>query len=56
MSTDTDRVVVYLELVAAKAKQLAQDVKNGRLYRGDLSHGIGECHENLRRASAESRD
>lgn len=46
---------VYLELAAAKAKQLAEDFKRGRLWPGDLEHGIGEVQEALRKASSEAR-
>jgi hypothetical protein len=42
-----EMAAVRLELVAAKAKQLAEDLKNGRLWEGDLSRGIREIHEQL---------
>jgi len=46
MSThETD--VLYLELVAAKAKQLATDLKSGRLWPGDLNRGLSEIFETL---------
>jgi hypothetical protein len=41
--------VVYLELAAAKCKQLAEDAKRNRLYPDDLSHGIAEVMEALRK-------
>lgn len=37
----------YLELLAAKAKQLAEDYKRGRLWEGDLSRGLRELQETL---------
>lgn len=37
-----DIVVTRLELVAAKAKQLAEDAKIGSLWDGDLQRGVGE--------------
>ena len=36
-----------VELIAAKAKQLAHDVKNGRLWEGELSSGLGEISQQL---------
>lgn len=49
-------VVVYLELAAAKAKQLAEDAKRGRHWPGDLQRGIGEISEALQKAASEARD
>jgi hypothetical protein len=51
MSTETN--VLYLELVAAKAKQLAHDVKNGKLWPGDLSNGLSEIFETLRKVETD---
>ncbi len=42
-----DTAVYRLELIAAKAKQLAEDMKHGRLWPGDLSKGISELLEQL---------
>ncbi len=47
MSSETN--ALYLELVAAKAKQLAHDVKNGKLWPGDLNKGLSEIWENLQK-------
>lgn len=49
-----DMAVMRLELAAAKAKQLAEDLKHGRLWEGDLSRGIGEINEQLKFALADS--
>lgn len=43
---------IRLELVAAKAKQLAEDLKRGRLWEGDLSRGISEIMGQLNQAAA----
>lgn len=40
---------VYMRLAAAKAAQLALDLENGRLWPGDLSSGIGEIQDALRK-------
>lgn len=45
----SDQAVIYMYLVAAKAAQLAQDMKTGKLWPGDLSSGIGEIQEALRK-------
>lgn len=37
----------YLELVAAKAKQLAEDYKQGRLWEGELSSGLNEIIQTI---------
>lgn len=50
MSTETN--VLYLELVAAKAKQLAHDLKNGKLWDGDLGRGVDELFETLHNVDA----
>ncbi len=36
-----------LELIAAKARQLADDYKAGSLWPGDLARGLGEIGEQL---------
>lgn len=46
-----DEVVIRLELIATKAKQLADDVKNNRLWEGELSKGLSEIGEQLQMAS-----
>lgn len=45
-------IAVWLDLAAAKARQLAQDYRAGRLWEGDLSHGIGEITQQLQKASS----
>ena len=47
--------VAYLELIAAKARQLAEDYKNARLWEGELGHGLGEIIETVRKIDT-SRD
>lgn len=51
----SDMVAVRLELIAAKAKQLAQDVKDARLWCGELSKGLAEIRQQLNLAEDESR-
>lgn len=48
-------VALRLELIAAKAKQLAEDVKAGKLWPGQLTAGLREVREQLDRATDESR-
>lgn len=50
-----DMAVTRLELAAAKAKQLAEDLKHGRLWEGDLSRGINEVIEQLQQASRDAK-
>jgi hypothetical protein len=45
-----DAIAVYLDLAAAKAKQLAMDYRSGRLWEGDIQAGIGEITQNLQKA------
>lgn len=45
MSSET--AAMRLDLIAAKAKQLADDTRNGRLWGGELSEGIGEIAKQL---------
>lgn len=40
---------VYMRLAAAKAAQLAMDLEKGRLWPGDLSFGIGQIQDALRK-------
>jgi hypothetical protein len=55
MNVDTEIVSMRLELIAAKAKQLASDVKNHKLWEGDLQKGICELQEQLTQVSNEAR-
>jgi hypothetical protein len=50
-----ERVALYLELIAAKAKQLAEDYKRARLWDGDLQRGLGEINEQLQKAFSAAR-
>jgi hypothetical protein len=46
---DSQDVSMRLMLIAAKAQQLAADVLKGKLWPGDLSRGLGEIGEQMRR-------
>lgn len=52
---NSEMVAMRLELVSAKAKQLAEDTKRGRLWEGDLQRGISEIMQQLTAASHEAR-
>ena len=52
---DKEIVSVRLELIAAKAKQLASDVKNGKLWEGELSQGIGEIQQQVSQVVQDAR-
>lgn len=54
--SDRELLTVYLELAAAKAKQLAEDTKRGRTWPGDVERGIAEVREALEKASNSARD
>lgn len=41
METDREMVVAQLELIAAKAKTLAMEVRDGKLWEGELASGMG---------------
>lgn len=59
MDNDREMVVIQLELVAAKAKALAMELKNGKLWEGDLSNGlatIGAALEGARNTEYARRD
>lgn len=47
---------VRLELIAAKARQLAEDHKHGRLWPNDLNKGLSELEEQIRLVRSEGRD
>lgn len=52
---NNEMVAMRLELVAAKAKQLAEDCKRGKLWPGDLQRGISEMEGQLATACQEAR-
>jgi hypothetical protein len=52
---DSEQIGIYLDLVAAKAKALASDVKNNRTWPGDISQGIREIQDSLNKASEGSK-
>lgn len=43
-----------LDLIAAKAKQLAEDARAGRFWEGDLSRGLRELREQLDAAEGDA--
>ena len=43
-------LIAYLELISAKAKALAEDYKENKLWEGDLSKGLAEIGETLQKA------
>lgn len=47
---DREQIAMRLELIAAKATQLAHDVKNGRLWPGELGSGLAEIGKQLHAA------
>lgn len=50
-----DMAVIRLELAAAKAKQLAEDLRRGKLWDGDLERGIGEITQQLSQIHTKGR-
>jgi hypothetical protein len=48
-----EMVAMRLDLIAAKAKQMSEDVKHGRLWEGDLSRGLADIQEQLEAAARE---
>lgn len=48
-----DNAAMRLELIAAKAKQMAEDLRQDRLWRGDFSRGIAEINDQLGRMPSE---
>lgn len=53
---DKDTMVSRLELIAAKAKVLSVDVKNNKLWEGELSLGLREISSHLNSALIEAKD
>lgn len=51
-----DDAAVYMDLVAAKAKQLAQDMRTGRLWPSDFSIGVGEIQDALRKSQSSMKE
>lgn len=47
----SELVGVYLDLIAAKAKQLAEDYKRGKLWEGDLTDGLSDVRETLEKVA-----
>lgn len=52
---NADLLTVRLELIAAKARQLAEDYKRGRLYRDELEIGLREVACQLQLAQEDAR-
>ena len=48
-------IATRLELIATKAKVLAADFKNGKLWEGELNKGIGEIRRELEKVSSDAR-
>lgn len=53
---DNEQIATYLELVAAQAKSLANDLKHARLWGGELTRGLGAIREALDKAQNLARD
>jgi hypothetical protein len=51
-----DDTTLRLELIAAKAKQLATDSERGKLWPGDLSRGLREIAEQLEKVQQGARN
>jgi len=47
MSIDNDAIVMRLEMIAAIAKQLAEDLKHRRLWDGQLTDGLRQISTQL---------
>jgi len=50
MASNPEEATVYLDLIAAKAAQLSNDIRRGALWDGDLHAGLDEIQNALRRA------
>ena len=46
------RAVLALKVIAATAAKLANDLERGRLWEGDLSHGLAQIQGQMRDAAA----
>lgn len=46
--------IIQMELAAAKAKQLAEDMRYGKLWDGEFLDGITEIRQSLARAIQEN--
>lgn len=53
---DREQIATYLDLMAAQAKTLSRDVRDGRLWNGDLNKGLREIREALDKAQNAARD
>jgi len=51
MAQNKELAVVYIEAVAALAKALAVDVRDGRLWPGQASSALSEIQDKLNKAS-----
>jgi hypothetical protein len=49
MTQPEEDAALRLQLVSAKARQLAQDLERGRLWDGELARGLREINEQLER-------
>lgn len=46
---------IRLDLIAAKARQLSEDVERGRLWPGELSKGLADIRTQLEHAEQSAR-
>ena len=53
--TNTETISLRLDLISAKAKQLSNDVKEHKLWEGQLSKGLSEIQEQLSIVQQEAR-
>jgi hypothetical protein len=49
---DRSRAVLVLQLIAAQAAKLADDLEHGRLWEGDYSEGVATLSSNVRQLPA----
>lgn len=56
MPIDREQVATYLDLIAARAKSIARDSRDGRLWNGEISKGLREIRETLEKVENAARD
>lgn len=56
MTMPASEAAMRLEVVAAKAAQLAHDLRAGALWPGELSEGLGDIREQLDKVKENRRD
>jgi len=50
-----EMVAVYLDLISARAKALAYEARNGKLWEGELQKGLSEIESAIKNASHAAR-